>query len=267
VPLYTVYVFDDGETCEQLQHRFYASVNGNMIDVGLRLYDATGESSYLHEAIETAEAVDEKLSDERGIFVDQQAENDVTEPLVEAMFDLAREQGQAFARDWILRNAQAALSSRAADGFSRFFDGPPPQGPITAWQTNGGFALMIAAAALEPNGVPTVDGWQGATFVADNVTSLPATIDFTGSSIALVGTIGEECCERGHARVFIDGVETFDHRGIWQNKSSADCHLENSILFAWRWDRPGRHTLRFEPGLANAKEGSSFLHVRGYFIK
>jgi hypothetical protein len=31
VPLYSVYVFDDGSTCTQLPHRFFASVNGDMI--------------------------------------------------------------------------------------------------------------------------------------------------------------------------------------------------------------------------------------------
>ncbi|HEY2074324.1 MAG TPA: hypothetical protein VGG88_12175, partial [Gaiellaceae bacterium] len=31
VPLYTVYVFDDGTSCRRLPHRFFASVNGDMI--------------------------------------------------------------------------------------------------------------------------------------------------------------------------------------------------------------------------------------------
>jgi len=37
VPLYSVYVFDDGQSCTQLPHRFFASVNGDMIWSGLEL--------------------------------------------------------------------------------------------------------------------------------------------------------------------------------------------------------------------------------------
>src|SRR5207237_3924541 len=37
VPLYSVYVFDDGQACTQLPHRFFASVNGDMIWNGLEL--------------------------------------------------------------------------------------------------------------------------------------------------------------------------------------------------------------------------------------
>jgi hypothetical protein len=268
VSLYSVYVFDDGKTCRQLPHRFFASVNGNMIEAGMQLYDATGQAEYRHDAIATAKAVDAYLSDERGVFVDEQAENDITEPLIEAMFDLASQERQSFARDWILRNAEAAVSARNADGnFSRFFDGPPPGGTVTAWQTSGGFGLMIAAAALAPDAAPALDAWHGATYVARDLFSLPATITFTGSSIALMGTIGERCCELGHARVFIDGQETFHRPGIWQNKSSADRSLGDSVLFVWRWPRAERHTLRFEAGVPNAKEGGSFLHVRGYYYK
>jgi hypothetical protein len=95
----------------------------------------------------------------------------------------------------------------------------------------------------------------------------PAQITFTGSGIALIGTIGARCCESGHARVFIDGRETFDHIGIWQNKSSSGRSLADSVLFAWRWPTPGRHTLTFQPGLANAKEGGSFLHLVGYELR
>lgn len=268
VPLYTVYVFDDGETCRQLPHRFFASVNGNMIDAGMRLYDATGDKKKLQEAIATAAAVDEYLSDRRRIFVDQQAENDVVEPLIEAMLELASREQQPFARDWVLRNAEAAVSARTADGsFGRFFDGPPPAGPVTAWQTNGGFALMIAAAALAPDRAPAAGAWAGATFVARDVSQLPATIAFDGSSIALLGTIGERCCEFGHARVFVDGVETFDRSGIWQNKSSSDRRLHHSILFAWRWAHAGKHVVELLPGIPNAKEGDAYLHLEGYVYK
>jgi hypothetical protein len=40
--------------------------------------------------------------------------------------------------------------------------------------------------------------------------------------------------------------------------------LPGTLLFAWRWPVSGKHTLRFEPGLPNAKEGASFLHLTGY---
>jgi hypothetical protein len=108
------------------------------------------------------------------------------------------------------------------------------------------------------------DVWSSSTFVASEVTTLPATLDFTGRAIALVGSLGEHCCENGHARVLVDGVETFDGTGIWQNKSASSHTLPNSVLFAWRWPRSGHHTLTFEPGVENPKEGSSFLHVEGY---
>ncbi|HEY0615353.1 MAG TPA: hypothetical protein VGC96_11955 [Candidatus Elarobacter sp.] len=47
VQLYTVYVFDDGRGCRPLAHRFFASVNGIMIETGLRLARATGDARYL----------------------------------------------------------------------------------------------------------------------------------------------------------------------------------------------------------------------------
>ncbi len=264
VPLYTVYVFDDGTRCSQLPHRFFGSVNGNMILDGLLLARATGDQSYREEAITTAQAVTQQLADARGIYADLQAENDIGEPLVEAMYDVATQAGQPFARTWLLRNAGAAISAYAPGGYGRFFDGPPPQGTVTAWQTNAGFALMLAAAAVDQSGRPTTNAWASATYVAHDVSSLPATLTFTGSGIALLGTIGERCCEAGHARVFIDGQETFDHTGIWQDKSSSGRSLTHAVLFAWQWPASGTHTLTFQPGLANAKEGGSFLHLVGY---
>jgi len=264
VPLYTVYVFDNGTTCVQVPHRFFASVNGNMIVNGLMLARATKDPSYQADAIAAARAV-ARLGDARGIYADLQAENDIGEPLVEGMYDVATQAGQAFARDWLLQGASAAMSARAASGYGRFFDGPPPMGALTAWQTNGGFALVMAAAALDPSGRPATTGaWAKATYVAHDLSSLPATLTFRGSGIALIGAIGEQCCEAGHARVFIDGQETFDQSGIWQNKSSAGLRLPNSVLFAWRWPASGSHTLTFQPGVFNAKEGGSFLHLVGY---
>ncbi|HTD33430.1 MAG TPA: hypothetical protein VK665_07215, partial [Candidatus Elarobacter sp.] len=141
VPLYTVYVFDDGKTCRALPHRFFASVNGVMIEAGLTLAHLTGETRYARDARATAHAV-RALDDDRGIFTDLQAENDVVEPLVLAMLMLARD-GDGFARDWIVRNAAAAAHARRAEdgAYGRFFDGPPPNGVVTAWQTNGGLAI------------------------------------------------------------------------------------------------------------------------------
>jgi hypothetical protein len=136
---------------------------------------------------------------------------------------------------------------------------------LTAWQTNGGFALVLAAAGLDPHGrPPAASAWANGTYVAHEIASLPTTLTFTGSGIALVGTIGERCCEAGHARVFIDGKQTLDQTGIWQNKSNSGKQLSNAVLFAWRWPTSGRHTITFQPGLANAKEGGSFLHLVGY---
>lgn len=267
VPLYTVYVFDDGSTCTQLPHRFFASVNGNMIWSGVELFRDTRARSYFDQAIATAKAVDRDLSDGRGIFADLQAENDIVEPLVEGMAALALRR-VAFAHAWILRNAAAALSAQAADGsFGRFFDGPPPATTITAWQTNGGLALEIAAAALAPQTVVRATRqWAGGNAVAHEIATMPATLVFHGSGIALLGTLGEQCCEPGHARVLVDGRETFDGTGIWQNKSSSGMRIDGTTLFAWRWRVAGTHTLTFEPGAENGKEGGPFLHLQGYMV-
>jgi hypothetical protein len=95
---------------------------------------------------------------------------------------------------------------------------------------------------------------------------LPSTIDFTGSGIALIGTIGEQCCEAGHARVFVDGTETADTTGIWQNKSSASISIADSVLFAWVWTMAGAHSVQIQPGVSNAKEGGSFVHIQKYLV-
>ncbi|MGH7661023.1 MAG: hypothetical protein ACRENA_08955, partial [Vulcanimicrobiaceae bacterium] len=177
-PLYTVHVIDEGGTCVQESHRFFASVNGEMIWNGLQLFGLTHQMQYFNDALATAQAVDTMLSDERGVFVNLQGENDVVEPLVEAMNSLAVDYHVSFARTWILRNAQAALSARADDGsFSRFFDGPPQQ-TASIWETNGGLALEIVAAGLDPSGsVVAIGGWTKGQ-PAEALTTLPATITF-----------------------------------------------------------------------------------------
>jgi hypothetical protein len=202
------------------------------------------------------------LSDGRGVFADLQGENDVVEPLVEAMYDLAADENLTFAREWILRNAGAALSGRAPDGtFARFFDGPW-QSATSVWESNGGLALQIAAAALAPEATPAeVHAWKNGHFVGDPVTTLPATIQFDGSGIALIGTISEEC-QRDHLRVFIDGVETFDQTGMWQN---ANMPKGDSVLFAWRWPESGAHTIRIEPG-DPAQAGHAVADLRSFVI-
>jgi hypothetical protein len=261
-----VYVFDNGQACTQLPHRFFASVNGDMIWNGLALFHDTGQRAYLRQALATARAASTDLSDSRGIFTDLQAENDVVEPLVEAMYTLAVEEHVSFARSWILRNAAAALGARAADGaFGRFFDGPPPTTTVTAWQTNGGIALEIAAAALAPNSpAVTTPGWGQSTFVVKLITGTPAHLTFDGEGIALIGTLGEQCCESGHVGLLVDGRPTFDQTGIWQDKSSAGISIPGTVLFAWRWPAPGRHSIGFQAGATNGKEGTSFVHIQGY---
>jgi len=268
VPLYSVYVFDDGQRCRQVPHRFFASVNGDMIWSGLELARATGEAHYRSEALASGRAVVADLSDATGVFTDLQAENDIVEPLVEGMYALATDTKATFARTWILANAAAALSDRAANGsFGRFFDGPAPTAMTTAWQANGGLALEIAAGALDAGGaVPTRDAWAGARRVNRSV-GIGDTVAIHASAVAFYGTLGETCCEAGHARVFIDGRETFDGTGIWQNKSSSGRSIPGTVLFAWRWPRRGVHHIRFAPGVQNGKEGGPFLHITGYLVR
>ena len=267
VPLYTVYVFDDGHRCSQLPRRFFASVNGDMIWSGVELYRDTTDAAYLGDATATATAVAHRLADGRGVFADLQAENDIVEPLVEGMQAL-EQTGMPLAREWLLANAQAALSARAADGsYGRFFDGPPPRTTTTAWQTNGGLALEIAAAAIAPGDVVhNTEMWHSSKRIVRDIQKLPAKLTFRGSGITLFGTLGEHCCRKGHARVRIDGRETFDASGIWQNKSSSGRKFPNTVLFAWRWSKAGRHVLTFAPGVVNKKEGPSFLHLVGYSV-
>ncbi|HXP20358.1 MAG TPA: hypothetical protein VN840_12005 [Streptosporangiaceae bacterium] len=270
VPLYTAYLFDNGSSCRQLGGRYYASVNGNMIWAGAALARFTGNQGYLREAVATARAVGRYLSDGAGIFVDMQADNDVVEPLVEAMYSLAVLDHQAFARTWLLTNASAAGAGVTADGgYGRFFGGPPPLGLLTSWQLNGGITLMAAAAALDPAGAPADPGfWRRAEFVADSgqLAGAPLLITFTGRAIAIIGTLGDVCCGTGHARVFIDGRETFDRTGIWQDKTSSARHLPGEVLFAWRWKVAGPHIVEITPGIFNTMEGGSYFHMAGYYV-
>lgn len=260
-PLYTVHVRDDGESCVQQPRRFFASVNGDMIWNGIALSQITGDRDFYDEALATAHAVDTNLSDERGVFANVQGENDVVEPLVEAMYELAQNR-ETFAEAWIVRNAEAALSARAADGtFARFFDGPA-QARTSIWESNGGLALEIAAAALDPFAqVSTADAWSDVT-VGTPLTTLPATITVNGSGIALIGTLAQ-ACQNAHVRVLIDGVETFDQTGLWQNYSMPD---GDSVFFAWRWKTPGTHTLTLEPSNRSDLAGDP-IHLSPYILR
>jgi Glycosyl hydrolase family 76 len=268
IPLYTTYVIDNGGTCRQLPHRFFGSVNGLMISNGLLLSHLTGQAQYRQQAVQTAAAVPRYLSDANGVYADLQAENDITEPLIAAMLQLAERGRVGFARDWLLTAASASESAVNSSGaYGRFFDGPPPRGTVTAWQVNGGLALQVAAAELNGGSGPAdPDNWQSARFVRADLRlgSTPVRFTFTGRAVAIIGTIGEHCCQPGHARVFIDGVQTTDQTGIWQNKSSSAHSLPDSVLFAWRWPVPGTHTIEIAPGLANPKEGGSYFHMIGY---
>ena len=270
VPLYTVYVFDNGTTCRALPGRYFASVNGNMIWAGAALAASTGDRGYLREAIATAQAVRSRLSDAAGVYADLQADNDVVEPLIEAMYTLATSEHRAFARQWLLSAASAAGADQNAAGeFGRFFDGPPPMSVATAWQINGGIALMQAAAALDPHARPADPGfWRRARYVTDDrdLGDSALRISFSGRAIAIMGSVGAQCCIAGHARVFVDGTETFDRTGIWQNMTSPSVEQPHQVLFAWRWQRPGRHTITIKPGIRDTMEGGSFFAMNGYLL-
>jgi hypothetical protein len=267
-PLYTVYAFDDGHACRALPGRYFASVNGNMIWAGAELAAVTGRQGYLHQAIATARAVGSRLSDAAGVYANLQADNDVAEPLIEAMYRLAAGEHQRFAATWLLTAASAAGADQNAAGeFGRFFDGPPPASVATAWQINGGAALIQAAAALDPHGSPADPAfWRRAKFVADNrgLDDSQLEISFTGRAIAIMGSIGAVCCGNGHARVYVDGTETFNRTGIWQNMTSPSVEQPGQVLFAWRWPASGPHKITIRPGIADDQEGGSFFQMAGY---
>jgi len=271
LPLYTVYLFARGRRCAQLRRQFFASVNGRMIEAGLALAAATHRQHYANEARATAHAVS-LLANERGVFTDLQAQNDIVAPLVLAMVELARG-GDANASAWIVRNAMAAAHARSPDGsYARFFDGPPPPrgATVSVYETNGGLALMVAAGALGPNRRPALTGWEHASVRAVSIATAPSVFRFTGSGIALVGplpgrgsplchrlTVGD--CEGGHVHLRIDGHAMIDEIGIWQGKALVASPA--TVLFAWRWPVSGPHELAFDPVPVNAKQGGTEIAV------
>ena len=115
-PLYTAAVYDNGSRCTQQGGQFFASVNGNMIWAGAKLAQLTGSQRYLAQAVATAEAVRRYLCDDDGVYADLQAENDVVEPLIEAMYVLATVDHEDFARTWLMSAAAAASADRTAVG-------------------------------------------------------------------------------------------------------------------------------------------------------
>jgi hypothetical protein len=268
--LYTVYVYDDGHSCHRLDGRYFASVNGNMIWAGLHLAAATGIKTYGREAVRTARAVSDDLSDASGVYADLQTEYDVVEPLIEAMYQLATSAHQAFARRWLLTAAAQAADARASTGaYGRFFDGPAPHTTTTAWQANGGLALMVTAGALAPRTrVTRRNVWAHSRTINHErrLSDRPVRLAFTGRAVAILGPIGEPCCQRGHARIFVDGTQTFDRTGVWQNKSSGGRRIRGTVLFAWRWLHSGRHRVVIRPGKPNPKEGGSYFHMTGYVV-
>jgi hypothetical protein len=268
--LYTDFVYDNGTTCQAVPRVFLGSVNGNMIWDGITLAADTGRAGYLQQAIATAHAVVDHLSDGTGVYNPLFTDIDVGEPLIEAMYDLATIYHQGFAGNWLLTTASAAGGDvNSSYEFGRLFDGPPPTGAVTSWSVNGGVALMTAAAALDSSGRTADPGfWKHATWVPENLyltgTSLP--IHFTGQAIALVGTIGDVCCRPGHAWVALDGVPAFSDVGIWQDRSSPARRLNNQVLFAWRWRRSGPHTITILPAANNPLEGGAYFHMIGYLM-
>jgi hypothetical protein len=270
--LYTTYVFDTKTACTPDPGQFFASVNGNMIWDGNRLYQLTRRAGYLADALATARSVTARLSDGAGVFEDMQSEYDTVEPLVEGMYALAAA-GHRVGRQWLLANAAAAAagwvrSGAAAGLYGRFFGGPPPRRAVTAWQANGAVALLLAAARLAPGGRPGRPGyWRAARFHRDDRwlgARRSVRIAFTGRAVTIIGTIGERCCQLGYARLRIDGRAAVDNTGIWQNCDNFR-PMPGSVLFAWRWRRAGRHVIAIVPGPADPMLGRPFFHMVGYY--
>lgn len=277
--LYSVFVFDTGSTCKRVPQRFFASVNGEMISDGLALSRWTRDMTYRDQAFATAEAVDMELSDANCIFVDMEADDDIVEPLVEAMFELATKEKAVFARDWLLRNAAAAAAARKADGtYGRFFNALPNPGMTTAWQTNGGFAIMFAANALAATESPAPSvAWKDVTWVPRHLSWPPypvslvvhrkITVRFTGSGIAFLGTLGIPFSQPGHAAVLVDGRLTTDNTGMWQGASAMRKAIRDTVLFAWSWPTVGTHTISFVKSDDNNKEGWPAVDLQGYYVR
>ena len=253
LPLYTVWLNDDGRTCTQTPHRFYASVNGIMIEAGLELAAATGNAQYAADAATTAHAVD-LLADAAGTFADLQAESDLEEPLVLAMLELAATDARA--RAWILRNADASANSRSRSGsYGRFFDGRADRRDHAVERQRRpcpGHRGSLARPVARAHRNRPVECCQDESRRFDD---LARDVRIYRLGIALFGTLGQA---HGHAHVAIDGTPMIDQTGIWQGLSFAG-PVSNAVLFAWRWPSSGRHVLTFDPGEYDVNEGGSYL--------
>jgi hypothetical protein len=266
--LYTVYLWDDGSSCERVARQFFSSVNGNMIWNGHELGKLTATAAYSKDARAAEHDVIARLNDAAGVFESLQQENDTSEELVEAMWALAHD-GDAAAKKWVLTNMSAAASGETSNGvFGRFFGGMPPTGVKTsAWAGAGGISLAFAAAALAPRGtaaVPTY--WASKHYVPDNltVTTTPGQFTFTGRAVSIVGTLAQQ---PGHIAVFVDGAQTENELGIDQGYPTAGT-IPHTVLFAWRWPAAGMHTLQFRPPAGNqqnVKQGAAWFHMQGYY--
>ncbi len=268
-PLYTVYVFDDGTACTQVPHRFFASVNGDMIWSGFELARLTGKQAYRAQSLATARAAASDLNDAAGVFTDLQAENDIAEPLVEAMLARWRRPTRASPATGSSRTrGQRCRPARPTARSAASATGRPPRAAVTAWQTAGGLALEIAAGALDPSGSA-----QPVTGVGRGASAWNARLGRPGRStspdrrIAILGTLGEKpAAKQGTRACSSTGARPSTAPGSGRTSRARASAFPAPMLFAWRWPRPGPHTIQFEPGVPNAKEGGSFLHVRAYLV-
>ncbi|HEY4439604.1 MAG TPA: hypothetical protein VGN14_04070 [Candidatus Elarobacter sp.] len=270
-PLYSVYLFPRSGRCvREPRRQLFASVNGRMIEAGLVLTAVTHDERFARDAHDTATAI-ASLRDNRGVFVDLQAQNDVVAPLVVAMLQLARAGAPPA---WLVWNARAMGSSRRADGaYGRFFDGPPPprDASVSVFETNGGLALAVAAAPFAPLARGPDDDWQLAQHHPIAIRAAPARYAFHGSGIAFIGplpapgdplcrplTVGN--CEGGRVAIRVDGRLPASEVGIWQGKSLVPSAA--TVLFAWRWATSGDHVIDFDPVTPNPKQGDTALDLR-----
>ena len=175
----------------------------------------------------------------------------------------ARHRGARRLRPRLDPDERRARRSRTAtpDGsFGRFFDGPPPRTTVTAWQTNGGLALEIAAAALDPAGAtPTATPGRGAAGPRSRRPDRRDPLPRLGDRPPRDARRG--CCEPGHARVLVDGRETFDGTGIWQNKSSSGKQDPRHGPLRLALAEPGAHTISLRAGHSE-REGRRLVPAR-----
>lgn len=274
VPLYTLEGSDDGTTWSPHPRLFFSSINGIMLWNSYRLGLLTKKSAYTQDAVASLHAIVDHLADATGIFESLEAEWDTHEPMVEAMWMLAKSGDAAvapIASRWITANATAAASSVADDGLrDRFFGGiaplvthPPAGQParVTAWQEAGGFALAMAAADLAGRTTAATDYWRGATYHALDlaVGEAPQSITCTARAITLIGPLE---AGRRHVLVSIDGVPLESQMGIFP---TCEQRCPNAVLFAWRWPTGGSHTILLTPDVAKKNAKTKPLQLDGYY--